>query len=63
MTTMVIVRPESVPLQMSCGWCGQRLREGPLSPEGNESTGICAPCATVHFPEPPAAAPVPLEVH
>lgn len=37
---------EAVPLQTSCGWCGKRrMVEGPLSPEGKESTGMCEPCA------------------
>lgn len=28
-----------------CGWCKAVMVDGPLSPEGLESTGICAECA------------------
>lgn len=27
-----------------CGWCKAVMVDGPLSPEGLESTGICKPC-------------------
>jgi hypothetical protein len=40
---------DPVALFTRCGWCKAVMVEGPLSPDGLESTGVCAKCMVREF--------------